>query len=317
MKKISALLIFVIGLSVSAGVARAYGNIAALAEAFSAETQEGGRAVEVTLEDGGTGSYPAMVTEDASLPGMTLYRPQSLIPFGAAKKLPVLLWGNGACVNTTQEHKLFLNEIASHGYLILAIGLLDRLDLRDEVSNQRTHSSQLIAALDWILAQNGHASSLFFDRIDAEQVAAMGMSCGGLQAIEISGDPRIRTTVVCNSGVLPMPSPMRGMPSLRKDDLLNYHGPVLYLMGGPTDIAYENAMDDFQRVEHVPVIMTNLDVGHGGTYHRPHGGEYSPVALAWLNWHLKGDEEASKMFLGADSQLLRDPQWTIEVKNFD
>src|SRR5690606_23540265 len=105
----------------------------------------------VTLENGGTGPHPAIVTEDATLPGMTLYRPADLAPFGADRKLPVLLWGNGACANTTQEHKNFLNELASHGYMILAIGLLDQIDERAEASRLSTHSGQLIAALDWIL----------------------------------------------------------------------------------------------------------------------------------------------------------------------
>jgi hypothetical protein len=87
-------------------------------------------------------------------------------------------------------------------------------------------------------------------------------------------------------------------------------------MGGPSDIAYKNAMDDFARVQHVPIVMTNLDVGHAGTYARPHGGKYTPVALAWLDWQLKGRKEASKMFLGDDSTLKRAPEWTIETKNF-
>ncbi len=273
-------------------------------------------AARTILEDGGRGPFPAIVTEDGSLPGMTIYRPADLGPFGESEaRLPILLWGNGACANTTEEHKLFLNEIASHGYLILGAGRYDRLELRDDVSNEKTRSSQLLEALDWILAENASPTSVFHGKVDPERVAAMGMSCGGLQAIEISADPRIRTTVVCNSGVLASPSPMRGMPALTKEALLDLHGPVLYLMGGPSDIAYQNAMDDFDRVDHVPIVMTNLDVGHGGTYARPHGGEYSPVALAWLDWQLKGDEAAAGMFLGEDSVLNRDPHWTIEVKN--
>ncbi len=276
-----------------------------------------GKAAEVVLEDGGRGPHSAIVTEDPSLPGMTIYRPKDLSPFGESEKLPILLWGNGACVNTTEGHKLFLNEIASHGYLVLGIGLLDRLELRDDVSNQRTQSSQLLEALDWILRESETEGSAFYEKVDPELVAAMGMSCGGLQAIAISGDPRIRTTLVCNSGVLKDPLPMGGMPALRKDALEAYHGPVLYLMGGPSDIAYNNAMDDFARVTHVPIVMTNLDVGHGGTYAKPHGGEYSPVALAWLDWQLKGEESASKMFLGKDSALALDPEWTVEAKNFD
>jgi dienelactone hydrolase len=79
-----------------------------------------------------------------------------------------------------------------------------------------TRSSQLLTALDWILAENESSESIYQDKIDASKVAATGMSCGGLQAIEISGDPRISTTVVCNSGVLPEPSPMAAMPRLTR-----------------------------------------------------------------------------------------------------
>jgi CubicO group peptidase (beta-lactamase class C family) len=270
----------------------------------------------VIIENGGTGPHPAIVTEDATLPGMTIFRPRDLTPFDGDRKLPLLLWGNGACANTAQEHKNFLNELASHGYLILAIGLLDQIHDRGETSRLPTHSRQLLEALDWVLAENERAGSAYRSRVDGAKVAAMGMSCGGLQAIEISGDPRIGTTVVCNSGVLPVPSPRPGMPPLSKEVLRAFHGPVLYIMGGPSDIAYENAVDDFARVDHVPIVMTNLDVGHGGTYHQPHGGEYTRVALAWLEWHLKGKQEESRLFLGEDSGLRRDQDWRVEVKNF-
>ena len=91
----------------------------------------------------------------------------------------------------------------------------------------------------------------------------------------------------------------------------------MYIMGGPSDIAYKNAIDDFSRVEHVPIVMASLDVGHGGTYRRPHGGEYSPVALAWLDWQLKDKQDAAKMFVGENSQLAKDDEWTIETKNID
>jgi acetyl esterase/lipase len=270
----------------------------------------------VVIEGGGTGPYPAVATEAWTLPGMTIFRPRDLSTFGGDNKLPIIVWGNGACANTTQEHKNFLNELASNGYVIVAIGLLDEIHERGEGSRQKTTPDQLLTGLDWVLAENESTESIYFGKIEGSKVAAMGMSCGGLQAIQVSRDPRITTTVVCNSGVLPEPSPMPGMPPLSKDVLKDFHGPVLYLMGGPSDIAYKNAMDDFSRVKHVPIVMTNLDVGHAGTYARPHGGEYTPVALAWLDWQLKGRKEAAKMFLGDDSTLKRDPKWTVETKNF-
>ena len=88
------------------------------------------------------------------------------------------------------------------------------------------------------------------------------------------------------------------------------------VMGGPSEIAYKNAMDDFSRVSQVTIVMTNLHVGHAGTHAQPHGGKYTPVALAWLDWQLKDEKDASSRFLGENSKLKRDPEWTVETKNF-
>ncbi len=269
----------------------------------------------LVIEDGGTGQHSAIITENRNLPGITIYRPGDLTALADQQQLPVILWGNGACANTSEEHKNFLNEIASHGYVILAIGPFDQVENRDEAARNRTESSQLLQALDWIVAEYQRSDSDLFGKVDLSKDAAMGMSCGGMQAIEVSFDSRITTTIVCNSGVLPEASPMPAMPALKKEDLEKLHGPVLYIMGGPSDIAYNNAMDDYSRINHVPIAMTNLDVGHAGTYRQPHGGKYAPVAIAWLDWQLKGQKDASETFLGDNSKLKRDANWTIESKN--
>jgi hypothetical protein len=52
-------------------------------------------------------------------------------------------------------------------------------------------------------------------------------------------------------------------------------------------------------------------VGHGGTYREPHGGEFTVVALAWLNWQLKGDKEAAKLFKNGELKNRKD--WTLET----
>ena len=48
------------------------------------------------------------------------------------------------------------------------------------------------------------------------------------------------------------------------------------------------------------------------TYRQPHGGEFSIVALAWLQWQLKGDKQAAKMFEGKTPGILQRKDWTIE-----
>ena len=108
---------------------------------------------------------------------------------------------------------------------------------------------------------------------------------------------------------------MGGMPKLTKAQLEKLHTPVIYILGGEKDIAYQNGMDDFNRINHVPAFAANMDVGHGGTYSKPHGGEFSKVATAWLLWQLKGDNEAGKLFTGEPCGLSLDPTWKTEKKN--
>jgi hypothetical protein len=67
----------------------------------------------------GSGEYPATREEPASLPTHTVYRPSDL---SKTPLLPVLLWANGGCRNTSVEFTRFLGELASHGYLVIAIG---------------------------------------------------------------------------------------------------------------------------------------------------------------------------------------------------
>ncbi|WP_319501373.1 hypothetical protein [uncultured Draconibacterium sp.] len=265
------------------------------------------------VEDGGTGEYKAIMISEPSLATHTVFRPQDLSAFGKKDKLPVIAWGNGACANSPWEHVNFLNEVASHGFLVIAIG---PMPAEGEQGRGRSQSSQLADAIDWAIAQNSDKNSPYYKKVDVENIAVSGMSCGGLQTLEMAPDPRVTTVVVCNSGVLPTPNGgMPGMPALEKEDLKKLHTPTLYLLGGETDIAYNNGMDDYKRINHVPVFVANLDVGHGGTYREPHGGEFAKVATAWYQWQMKDDKDASKMFVGDDCGLCNDDEWEFESKN--
>jgi hypothetical protein len=98
--------------------------------------------------------------------------------------------------------------------------------------------------------------------------------------------------------------------------LKTLHGSVLYILGGPTDIAYPNGTDDYRRLDTIPAAMVNIPVGHGGTYMQPHGGVGAEVVTAWLDWKLKGTKAAGARFTGPACGLCNDPRLTLERKNF-
>lgn len=266
------------------------------------------------IEDGGTGPHKALMATDSTLATHTIFRPQDLRPFGKKAKLPIIVWGNGACANSPWEHVNFLSEVASHGFLVVAIGPMPALGQRGGPGGPTT-SALLTDAINWALAQNGDKSSQYYNKLDPTKIAASGMSCGGLQALEVAPDPRLTTVMVCNSGILGNPGGgMGGMPRLTKDHLTKLHTPTIYLLGGEKDIAYNNGMDDFRRINEVPVFAANLNVGHGGTYSRPHGGDFAIVATAWFQWQLKGDGQAAKMFGGEPSGVAKREGWKVEKK---
>ena len=263
------------------------------------------------VEEGGTGPYKVLMLEDPSLEAHTIFAPQNLAPFGKGNKLPVLVWGNGACVNSPWEHYLFLNEIASHGFLVIATGYIPMTD--DRYQGPQSTSAQQIEAVEWAIAQNADKASPYYGRIDVDAIAAAGMSCGGLQTLDNSADPRFKTLMICNSGLFINPAgAVPGMPMPEKEKLQKITVPVIYILGGEQDIAYQNGMDDFHRLTKVPAFAANYPDGHGGTYAKPHGGEFTVPALAWLQWQLKGDKEAAKLFQGDPCGLSQREGWTVE-----
>ena len=279
-------------------------------------------------DNAGTGRYAAMKEEVASLPAHVVYRPADLASLGS-QRLGVVAWGNGGCSDDGASSRFHLLELASHGYLVIASGRIfsgPGAAAREPAAAgaaagpaaPRTRAAQLTEAIDWALQENQRSGSPLFGRIDPAQVAVAGFSCGGIQALAVAADPRIRAMLLQNTGIFNDAGPAGAVSSemnLTKAALQNVHAPTLYILGGDTDIAYANGMDDFQRIDHVPVAVANLlGVGHGGSYAEPNGGAAAQAAVRWLDWTLRGDAPAGAWFLGDSCTLCTDAKWSFAGK---
>lgn len=278
--------------------------------------------------DMGSGPHPAVMEVDPSLSRHVIYRPADLSQFEGDKKLGIYVWGNGACSDDAGSVRNHLYEIASHGYLVVASGFIGEELERVQAARGSaepgappqvpTSTQDLVDGLDWALAQNGQAGSKYRGRIDLQMTAASGFSCGGVQALGIAtSDKRINALIVQNSGLFPSDgTPLLPGMDLPKSALADLDMPVLYIQGGPTDIAWANGYDDYERINHVPIALVGLPVGHGGTYFDPHGGAAAMIATDWLEWQLRGDEDAARSFIGENCRICTVPGWTIERKGW-
>lgn len=264
----------------------------------------------------GSGPYPAMLELDLALPDATIYRPSNLQALGG-RKLGVLIWGNGGCSNDGASAQAHLAEIASHGYLVIAPGkpLTAPGTAPGAPAPQfmKVGIADMREALDWALAENGRAGSPYYQQLDPSAVAVSGHSCGGMLAILLGQDPRIKAVIIHNSGIN---SPLPDNPPLvlHRERLQGLHTPVLFVLGGESDVAWPWGQQAFEDLNKVPVFVGSLDVGHGGTFQQPHGGAAAQAATDWLEWRLRGDAQAARTFEGADCKLCTDPKWTVRKK---
>ncbi|WP_137679951.1 hypothetical protein [Aurantiacibacter suaedae] len=275
-------------------------------------------------EADGSGAYPATFVGLPSLPNHVVYMPRDL---SVVKKnaLPVYVYGNGGCSADGLSSRNHLLEIASHGYIAIAPGVIPGPNREIPVPRQLesgllsadTPSSALGEAIDWILEQNSREDSPLAGLVATDKIAVSGWSCGGLQALINAGDARVTTTIIMFSGIFNNEvSPIAGMEA-NKSLLDELHGPTLYVLGGPEDGAQPNGLDDFGRIEGLPAALVDIPVGHGGTFHEVDGGVGSEVVVKWLDWVLKNDAEAAAYYRGDDCGFCEDDRFKLLRKNID
>ena len=273
------------------------------------------------VEYGGSGPHKAVAVREKTLPDFVVYRPMNLDAamtagrhafFGGREvkreKLPVLIFCNGGCMDTSIDYERMLSDVASYGYVVVAVGEMQMMAHHDK--DQHTPSSVVQKALDWICQRAEDPASPYYGKVDIGKIAAAGHSCGGAQVLANGADTRLKTYLILNAGMGQMTMADASAASLK-----NLHGPVLYLLGGTTDVAWKNAQMDFLAIKKCPVVLAdNTRSGHGGTYGQPNGGDNARMVRAWLDWQLKGKTEHEALFLQGD--LTGYDGWTIKQKGF-
>lgn len=255
-------------------------------------------------DGGGSGPYKAVALKEKSLSDFVVYRPNNIKNAVRAEgKLPILLFANGGCMDTSVGYERMLTEIASHGYVVVAIGEMQVYQFdREEKS---TPSSMLMQAMQWIIKESEREGSDYYGMVDTDKIAAAGHSCGGAQVLCNAKEPKLKTYLILNAGMGDME-----MAGASKKNLKELHAPIIYMSGGEGDVAYRNAEKDYNSIGNVHAVWAdNAAAGHGGTYNQPFGGSFAKMAVDWLDWQLKGNTGNAANFITTNPAY---KEWTIK-----
>ncbi|PMD42127.1 hypothetical protein L207DRAFT_580802 [Hyaloscypha variabilis F] len=244
-------------------------------------------------QTGGDGPYTSYYFADATLTDHTIYQPKT-VPTGL--KLPVLLWGNGACADDGTGFQAFLGEVASYGFFVIADGPINGTE------SKSTTSAVIKASLEWVTTNGGKGA---YAQVDTTKIAVSGQSCGGLEAYDLRADPRIFTIGIFNSGEFAATDSKTVAGSITK--------PIFYFLGGSSDIAYANGERDYSDLPATtPAWLGNYPAGHISTFINPNAGVVGTAGTRWLQWLLQGNTTAAEYFTGTGAKK---DGWTAVSQN--
>ena len=220
------------------------------------------------------------------------------------KKHAVVVWGPGGGTEPGAYGGI-IRRLASHGFVVIA--------LRESPGN----TSQGKPALDWLEKKNNDPNDPLYQKLDMTKVGCSGHSMGGLESEQmVIQDKRVITAMLNNSGDLGHTA----MASVPTDKTIG----IVY---GEAGMERPNAEADYNnngvRAPACLIQMTGgPQGGEGGWGHGsgPWGGMAATVA--WMRWHLGGEDFRKDDFVGSSGRYINGEilgergRWKGQCKNF-
>jgi hypothetical protein len=200
-----------------------------------------------------------------------------------------------------------LPRLATHGFVVVASNTAPGIGAEEALGKE------IIAGIDWAIAENARDGSELKDKLDTSKIASMGYSMGSLATFTIASDPRLVTTVHVSGG------------NMVPERVKNLHAPAAFFCGIPgdascaltdttCDIAAAACDTDFQNAT-TPVFYGNFPGGHLGILTEPNQPHIYAAVTEWLRWKLMDDTTLAATFVGDQCTLCTDPNWKVQEKN--
>ena len=221
------------------------------------------------------------------------------------QKHAVVVWGPGGGTKPS-AYEGMIRRLASHGFVVVA--------LKESPGN----ATQAIKALDWLDGLNKDSNSPLFGKLDMNTVGCSGHSMGGLESEQaLIKDKRVLTAFLNNSGDWNG----AGANKVATDRSIA----ILY---GEVGMEKDNARNDYNNPGvRAPACLIEMTGGprnnsEGGYGHGSGSWDGMAATVAWMRWHLGGEEWRKADFVGTSGKYIdgniigKQGNWKTQCKNF-
>ncbi len=222
-----------------------------------------------------------------------VYYPTELTDSG--RVYPVVVFANGTGVFGSKYKALF-EHLASWGFVVVG---------NEDSESWNGNSSE--KSLAYILEQNENRDSVFYQKIDIDNIGISGHSQGGVavfNAITEHEHSNYYKTAVALS-----PTNEEQAVSVKWHyDLSKINIPVMLIAGTKGDfetklvIPLEKMISMYDKLNVDKIMMRKTGYEHGEMLYQADG-----YVTAWFMWQLQGDTEAAKAFTGDTPEILTNP----------
>ena len=254
-------------------------------------------------------SYEEHKSDNKSIKKVRIWYPKDLE--NNSEKYPMIVVVNASGVPAFR-YEPFFKRLASWGFIVIG----------NEDGQTGTGETTSIT-LDYML--NIPKNSILYNKIDLENIGIIGYSQGGAGALRAATEfenSKNYKAIFTGSAAYPFLAKSMGWSY----DTSKITIPYFMTAGtGKSDDAGKNSNKEYGGVAPLSSLIDNYNkisddvfkirARSVGTEHEDMLVKTDSYMTAWMLYQLKNDEEASKVFIGEDAELLNNKNWQDVEKN--
>ena len=228
------------------------------------------------------------------------------------KKYPVVIFSNGTGVKAS-KYSTLLEHLASWGFIVMGT---------EEEYSWNGFSSEMCLKLIIKLNNTKESPYLennpFYEKVDLDNIGISGHSQGGVGTINAVTNMEHGNMY---KAIYSASMPNKDLASILEWDYTarEINIPTLLVAGtgdfdSKTVLSLEQMKSIYNDIPEtaIKLMSRRKNVDHGDMLY--YGDGYM---TAWFMWLLKGDEEASRAFIGGDAEILNNKNWQDGIGNIE